>query len=329
MRFVLLPVDITSRADTGSNTIRSRDLSEEEKRIDGIQKLTQLWQRHRLVTFEDKSHQASLAKPTALKNVSDRDPNPLAIEYQTRDTSAVLNTQDTSLTGHLADTEAPIPLFAESEMYHSSNFDIVKLVKQMQEPPPLGVEVKDRRWFTRLHYKCFRGDEMTNWLLGVFKNITTREEAVEMGNELMNRGIFTHVRHKHEFRDGNYFYQIAGIHRTTEYPDTAGFFMKSLGRSVPATPMSESRGSPLSRPMIFESDSSSRGTPLVLPTEKKQIALSQMLQYNVDPAYKSIRPEIINLHYGMYREPQSSRAANILQIASTILKTATTYTSTG
>jgi hypothetical protein len=329
MRFVLLPVDITSRAETGSNTIRSRDLSEEEKRIDGIQKLTQLWQRHRLVTFEDKSHQASLAKPTALKNVGDRDPNPLAIEYQTRDTSAVLNTQDTSLTGHLADTEAPIPLFAESEMYHSSNFDIVKLVKQMQEPPPLGVEVKDRRWFTRLHYKCFRGDEMTNWLLGVFKNISTREEAVEMGNELMNRGIFTHVRHKHEFRDGNYFYQIAGIHRTTEYPDTAGFFMKSLGRSVPATPMSESRGSPLSRPVMFESDTSSRGTPLVLPTERKQIALSQMLQYNVDPAYKSIRPEIINLHYGMYRNPRYLRFTDVLQIASTIPKTATMYTLTG
>lgn len=298
MRFVLLPADIVLRADAGSNTIRSRDLSEEEKRIDGIQKLTQLWQRHRLVTFEDKSHQASLAKPIASKTVSDRDPNPLAIEYQTRDTSAVLNTQDTSLTGHLADTEASTPLFAESEMYHSSNFDIVKLVKQMQEPPPLGVEVRDRRWFTRLHYKCFRGDEMTNWLLGVFKNLTTREEAVEMGNELMNRGIFTHVRHKHEFRDGNYFYQIAGIHRTTEYPDNSAFFMKSLGRSVPATPMLETRGSPLSRPLMLESDSSSKGTPNILPTERKQIALSQMLQYNVDPAYRSIRPEIINLHFG-------------------------------
>jgi hypothetical protein len=305
MRFVLLPVDIASRTDAGSNTIRSRDLSEEEKRIDGIQKLTQLWQRHRLVTSEDKSHQASLAKPTALKSVSDRDPNPLAIEYQTRDTSAVLNTQDTSLTGHLADTEAPIPLFAESEMYHSSNFDIVKLVKQMQEPPPLGVEVRDRRWLARLHYKCFRGDEMTNWLLGVFKNITTREEAVEMGNELMNRGIFTHVRHKHEFRDGNYFYQIAAIHRTTEYPDNGGFFMKGLGRSVPVTPMSESRGSPLSRPMLLDPDSSSRGTPLLLPTERKQIALSQMLQYNVDPSYKSIRPEIINLHFDRIHNPEN------------------------
>lgn len=141
---------------------------------------------------------------------------------------------------------------------------------------------------------------MTNWLLGVFKNLNTREEAVEMGNELMNRGIFTHVRHKHEFRDGNYFYQIAGIHRTTEYPDTAGFFMKSLGRSVPATPMLESRHSPLSRPYVPDSDSSSRGTPVVAPTEKKQIALSQMLQYNVDPTYKSLRPEIINLHYGEY-----------------------------
>lgn len=298
MRFVLLPADPATRADAGSGTIRSRDLSDEEKRIDGIQKLTQLWQRHRLVTLEDKSHQASLAKPKTLKTVSDRDPNPLAIEYQTRDTSAVLNTQDTSLTGHLADTEATTPLFAESEMYHSSNFDIMKLVRQMQEAPPLGVEVRDRRWFTRMHLKCFRGDEMTNWLLGVFKDLHTREEAVEMGNELMNRGIFTHVRHKHEFRDGNYFYQIAGNYRTTEYPDTAGFFTKSLGISVPPTPISESRYSPLSRPLVPDSDSSSKGTPLVAPTEKKQIALSQMLQYNVDPSYKSTRPEIINLHFG-------------------------------
>lgn len=298
MRFVLLPTEITTRAEGGSNTIRSRDLSEEEKRIDGIQRLTQLWQRHRLVTLEDKSHQASLAKPRAMKSVIDRDPNPLAIEYQTRDPSIVLNAQDTSLTGHLADTEVSTPLFAESEMYHSSNFDLVKLVKQMQEPPPLGVEVRDRRWFTRMHLKCFRGDEMTNWLLGVFKDLNTREEAVDMGNELMNRGIFTHVRHKHEFRDGNYFYQIASTHRTTEYPDTAGFFLKSLGRSVPATPISEVRGSPLSKPLVPDSDSSSKGTPSVVPTEKKQIALSQMLQYNVDPAYKSIRPEVINLHFG-------------------------------
>lgn len=298
LRFVLLPADVNTRADTGSGTIRSRDLSEEEKRIDGIQRLTQLWQRHRLVTVEDKSHQASLVKPKALKNISDRDPNPLAIEYQTRDTSAVLNTQDTSLTGHLADTLVATPLFAESEMYHSSNFDLVKLVKQMQEPPPLGVELRDRRWFTRMHLKCFRGDEMTNWLLGVFKDLSTREEAIEMGNDLMNRGIFTHVRHKHEFRDGNYFYQIASTHRTTEYPDTAGFFLKSLGRSVPATPMSESRNSPLSRPLMVDSDSSSKDTPSVAPIEKKQIALSQMLRYNVDTSYKSTRPEIINLHFG-------------------------------
>lgn len=303
MRFVLVPTEISMRSEGAGSTIRSRDLSEEEKRIDGIQKLTQLWQRHRLVTLEDKSHQASLAKPKAMKSVTDRDPNPLAIEYQTRDPSVVLNAQDTSLTGHLADTEVSTPLFAESEMYHSSNFDIVKLVKQMQEAPPLGVEVRDRRWFTRMHLKCFRGDEMTNWLLGVFKDLNTREEAIEMGNELMNRGIFTHVRHKHEFRDGNYFYQIASTHRTTEYPDTAGFFLKSLGRSVPATPISESRSSPLSRPLIPDSDSSSKGTPSVAPTEKKQIALSQMLQYNVDHTYKSIRPEVINLHFGMYQQP--------------------------
>lgn len=298
MRLVLIPVDI-SKQETENGTIRSHDLLDDtsERRTDGIQKLTQLWQRHRIFTAEDQSRQVSLARPKLTNNV-DRDPNPLAIDFQTRDPSAIVNSQDLSVAGELANSEMLPPLFADSEKYHSSNFDLPKLVKQIQEPPPRGVELRDRRWFTRMHLKCFRGDEMTNWLLVVFKDIQTREDAVAMGNDLMDRGIFNHVRGKHAFRDGNYFYQIASAHRTSEYPDTAGFFAKGLGRSVPPTPMLEARFSPLTKALQDHSESSSNSTPSAAPLEKRQILLSQVLQYDMDPARKSEEQEIVNLHCG-------------------------------
>lgn len=298
-RFVLIPVEFPrSEAHQRAQT---RELSDEERRIDGIQRLTQLWQRNRYFADDDERHKSSMDKPKT-SNTVDRDPNPLAIEYQTRDPSAFVSIYGGSLHGPLANGEIAIPLFAESEKYHSSNFDMVKLVKQMQEPPPVGVELRDRRWFTRLHLKCFRGDEMTNWLLGVFKDLETREDAVALGNQLTSKDIFTHVRGKHEFRDGNYFYQIKSAHRIVDYPDTAGLFTKGIGRSVPSTPIADLKHSPMTRATQVDTDSSkSTSTPTLVPMnkEKKEVLLSQMLQYNVDSAKKSTLVEVVNLHYGM------------------------------
>ena len=299
-RFVLIPIEIVrTEAQTPA---QGRDLSDEERRLDGIQRLTQLWRRNRYVSDEDKQHNASMEKPKAFSTV-ERDPNPLAIEYQTRDPSAVVSAYGAALAGQLAGAETSVPLFAESELYHSSNFDMVKLVKQLQESPPTGVELRDRRWFTRLHLKCFRGDEMTNWLLRVFKDLQTREDAVALGNQLMAKDIFTHVRGKHEFRDGNYFYQIRSAHRTTDYPDTTGLFTKGIGRSVPSTPIVEFKQSPAIRAAQADSDSSnnSNSTSSLAPADKKdkkEVMLSQMLQYNVDPGKKSGHLEVVNLHYG-------------------------------
>lgn len=305
MRLVLLPVDMSTKDESGNATIRSRDLSDEEKRIDGIQKLTQLWQKHRVAFSLDQGYHASLAKHKPSGTAAARDPNPLAIDYRSQDPSVVVNAQDTSLARQSIDTDTSVPLFAESEKYHSSDFDLTKLIKQMQEPPPLGVEVRDRRWFTRLHLNCFRGDEMTNWLLGVFKDLDTREDAITLGNQLMDRGIFTHVRHKHAFRDGHYFYQIASGHRTTEYPDTASFFTKSAGKSVPPTPILESIRSPSSRPVPSDSESSGRLTPSNAPQERKQILLSQVLSFNIDPSSTSSHAEVVSLHYDRIHNPDN------------------------
>lgn len=142
---------------------------------------------------------------------------------------------------------------------------------------------------------------MTSWLQGAFKDLENRDDAVALGNELMNRGIFSHVRQKHKFRDGNYFYQIASAHRTTEYPDTQGLFSKPPWRSIPATPISESVKSPVMRPITNDSSSSSgRPTPILGPADHKakEVLLSLMMRYNVDPQKKSDHLQVIDLHYG-------------------------------
>ncbi|KKA16196.1 Vacuolar membrane-associated protein iml1 [Rasamsonia emersonii CBS 393.64] len=99
----------------------------------------------------------------------------------------------------------------------------------------------DRRWHWRLHYNCFIGSEFTTWLLQNFKDIDTREEAVEFGNELMKHGLFQHVEQRHNFRDGNYFYQIAAEYRVARPPESrSGWFpARKPEKSVPSTPSGE------------------------------------------------------------------------------------------
>ncbi|OQO00208.1 hypothetical protein B0A48_13995 [Cryoendolithus antarcticus] len=302
MRLVLLPSDV-SRPNGDSDTIRSRELTDDERRIEGIQKLAQLWQRDRIFSAEDRSHQVSMKRSTL--PTADRDPNPLAIDFQTLDPSIVVNAQDMS-SGYLATgSEAWAPLFVESEMYHSSEFDLTHLLRQMQDAPPRGVDLRDRRWFTRTHLNCFRGDEMTSWLLSAFKDVQTRGEAVAVGNEIMECGAFNHVRGQHRFRDGNYFYQIASPYRTTQYPDTATIFTKSAGRSVPPTPIMEARFSPAMKSAADKSDSNGTASPHVHATARKQVLLSQMLQYDVDPSRSSDQQGVVELHYDRIHNPEN------------------------
>ena len=303
MRLILIPFELPrmSLATPGS----ARGISDDERRIEGIQALTQFWQRNRYVTPAGQRYHTSVDHPRATPRLRGRDPNPLAVEYQTRDTSAVVNDYGPLLTGHPNGDESYPPLFSESELYHSSNFDVARLVKQMQEAPPHGVEVRDRRWLARTHFKCFRGDEMVNWLLRVFKDLQTREDAINVGNELLNRGVFSHVRGKHGFRDGNYFYQISSAHRTTEYPDHASIFAKTSMRSVPGTPMHENKSSPLMKPARGDAPSSGRPTPTMGPSVRKQLWLSQSLLYNVDPSGRSDQDEVVTLHYDRIHNPEN------------------------
>ena len=295
-RFVLIPVDPPS--NTRGPLRPMNEDNEEEIRLEGIRKLSQVWQKFRYNPPEERRFQMHLRNR--------KDANPLDILYQTRNSSAIVAAE----LENVAEGDAggrPVQLLPESDLYQRSNLNIASLAETIQTDK--GVRMLDRRWHLRLHYNCFIGFDLTTWLLQNFKDVDTRDEAVELGNELMQSGMFQHVEQRHNFRDGNYFYQIADQYRTPR-PESRGWFGRGKA-SVPSTPMSED--APKELPTVGRSRASSTGVSnpdadLGTSTGKKNnlsVALSKCLLYDVDHRKRSYRPELINLHYDRLHNPDN------------------------
>ncbi|TVY47365.1 Vacuolar membrane-associated protein [Lachnellula occidentalis] len=223
-RFVLIPVE----RPTQSQRYQGED-SEEEIRLEGIKKLTQTWQRHRILTPSERRFQSLAARKT-------KDPNPLDIVYKTEDPSVVVTAElETLPLVETSDLGVRRGQLLEMERFRKAKLDIAALAEAIQSPVERGgVRMQNRRWHFRLHYNCFIGSDMTTWLIENFEDIDTREEAVELGNMLMSTdevqrvrekeiprdkkekekegGVWAHVEKRHPFRDGQYFYQVTGEH---------------------------------------------------------------------------------------------------------------------
>ncbi|KAI9822955.1 MAG: vacuolar membrane-associated protein iml1 [Phylliscum demangeonii] len=302
-RFVLVPVDQPDAARQASSLMSSED-NEEETRLEGIRKLTQLWQRYRYVPPEERRFQGKAQLARSL--------NPLDIVYQTRDPSAVVAAELDNMDLMEAEpSHKRANLFAEEGTFRREKLNLSVLAQEIQSEK--GVPMQDRRWHWRLHHHCFIGFEMTSWLLQNFRDVHSREEAVDLGNELMRNGLFQHVQRRHQFRDGNFFYQIGTEYRTTR-PDSrrSWFGSRKLEKSAPSTPASDvSRESPLTDRV--RSDLQSDRTPpdsespnlAMSGTKRLKVVLSKVMQYDVDPRKRSYRPELINLHYERIHNPDN------------------------
>ncbi len=324
-RFVLIPVDrpTISRANKGEDT-------EEETRLEGIKALTQIWQRHRVVPPSERRFQS-------VKAGQRKHPNPLDIWYQTQDPSLAIAAELEGLpileTG---DTQPRRGLLSESEHFKKVSVNIAALAESMQQPPEKGgVRMQNRRWHFRLHYNCFIGSDMTTWLMDNFDDIETREEAVEFGNMLMAKeddlkpgeqgpetkgksqdvGLFVHVEKRHPFRDGQYFYQIAGQY-ARQRPSGGGwpFAPRRRDTTLPQTPGAESNPKDSPKPERARSGANSNTNSseqelrsgAATPTGRRPVVtLSKMMRYDVDPRRRSYRPERINLHYDRIHNPDS------------------------
>lgn len=97
---------------------------------------------------------------------------------------------------------------------------LIELVKEMRGPG--GVSIQDRMYRLKTYPSVFVGSQAVDWL--VAKKGVTREEAVDLGNQLMEKFFFHHVCDDHVFKDKYLFYrflhdekkQALNVHQTSE-----------------------------------------------------------------------------------------------------------------
>lgn len=314
-RYVLIP---TASLKNLSNPQYADN--EEEVRLEGIRYLAQQWGRHRYVPPSERRFQPQ--EPRKKK-----DPNPLDIIYKTEDPSVVIaaELETLPLLEMLEPGTRRGQLVTDRDQFKKSNFSVAALAEAMQKPVEEGgVRLQNRRWHLRLHHNCFIGSDMTSWLLDNFEDLESREEAEALGNSLMvdksrdedEPGLFVHVEKRHQFRDGQYFYQISSDYAKPHPPGWFNSARRTLV-SIPPTPLSENapRESPrqpsLSRPASMHDDESSTSTattptvPTVVTGRRRRVALTKVMKYDVDPRKRSYRPERIDLHYDRLHNPEN------------------------
>lgn len=317
-RYVLIP---TTSSKNLSNPQYADN--EEEIRLEGIRYLAQQWLRHRYVPPSERRFQPHDSRKK-------KDPNPLDIVYKTEDPSVVIaaELETLSLLESLEPGNRRGQLLTNREQFKKSNFSVAALAEAMQRPVEEGgVRLQNRRWHLRLHYNCFIGSDMTSWLLDNFEDLESREEAEALGNSIMvdkdkardedEPGLFVHVEKRHQFRDGQYFYQISSDYAKPHAPSWFNSARRNL-ISIPPTPLSENAPRDLGRPQPFsrpgsmheEDGSTSSATttptvPTVVTGRRPRVALSKMMKYDVDPRKRSYRPERIDLHYDRLHNPDN------------------------
>jgi len=68
--------------------------------------------------------------------------------------------------------------------------------------------IKDRRWRLRKFKKCLVGNELVTWFISN-DIVSSRQEAVKLGNKLVYTGILNHVKREHMFKDAYLFYRLS------------------------------------------------------------------------------------------------------------------------
>lgn len=310
IRLVLIPVDISTSLISKPIDGAPDRLTNEEIRLEGLKKLLLLLHRGKYYTREERKVMAAKmvkAKVPAIKFYTGSLGNFLLQLSET-----YMNNSGNEVDAHLNDS-----LFMQTSARFNRNILLAQLAKEMQTEK--GVRLVDRRWHWKTHYHCFMGSEFVTWLLINFSDIDSHEEAVEYGNHLMQQNLFHHVENRHTFLNGHYFYQLqpeyilpvpeksskkglssldSKFGSTTSLTDLVAHLPKKSEQSTSPLHMAQDTKAASS---TAASDSSTDKGKFVRP----KILLSRSLQYNVDLAGRSKRPENLTFHIDRVHNPKN------------------------
>jgi hypothetical protein len=87
---------------------------------------------------------------------------------------------------------------------NSNRINLKQLIEEMRSEK--GVEIKTRRHKLKLFQYCFLGNEAVTWISNRTK--LSREDAVKLGQKMLEKGFFFHVLDESQFKDEELFYRF-------------------------------------------------------------------------------------------------------------------------
>jgi hypothetical protein len=187
IRFLLIPLE---HAPSPSHSSLHENLDEEEERLLGFQRFMEMIEKTHVVKSPGQKRQG------------------LDIQYTTLNLSSLVKSEEMHvllpeafLSTETVDTAKPVELLTKS-------VSMERIAKQLISPPPIGLPLQDRHWHFQIFEHVATGEEIVDWILSSFVDIETREQALELGNRLIEAEVLEHVMHKHRLLDGFYFYRL-------------------------------------------------------------------------------------------------------------------------
>ena len=195
-RFIVIPSTDSPPTNTGPN---GEKLDDEEIRLLGMDKLAELFSRVRWQAPDGSPGIGSQTQPIVRFLPTDLGPAPCVL--------------DEALMNRLDEIHALGPLKknmkSEKEI---SQMSLGAIAKAMREDP-VSLPIKDYRWHGRVHVDAFSGSDFVNWLVKEFRDVSSKDQAVEVGARLQAQGLFDHARRTHGFLDGQvvfFFFALTG-----------------------------------------------------------------------------------------------------------------------
>lgn len=298
-KLVVLPAEIPATTYSSVISGRNETLTAEEIRLEGLRRLIALVTRSPLRTVQE-----------TLANKSKKDEIQQEIQFYTGSLFDFIHEQQASLEKSVLHYKDSI--FASENRQLKKDVELKTLANEIQHGSnPLALVT--RKWHWKKHKNSFLGSEMVNWLIRNFGDIDTREDAVEYGQILMDRGMFVHVLNKHGFLDGHYFYQISpdfifevgALEKT--HSDQKSTETRNFAKDIePAISTSESNivsnSSTYHSARLRDMDESRGEDQFDLP--KPTVILSTSMVIDVDPAGKSYKLETCTVHYDKVHNPE-------------------------
>ncbi|KAG0256174.1 vacuolar membrane-associated protein iml1 [Actinomortierella ambigua] len=210
-RFILIPAE--NVAVNSLTNVQGEHLDDEELRLTGFQKFLDLFQKAKWSPRTDGNIAPKRQESSVKVQL-------ITCSFAAWAFSELAKAEEdqSHQPGH------PIPTGLLPEPERLNKHSKIQAIATAIQNPMTGIKLQDRRWHLRVYNSVFLGNEVVDWLIHNFVDIETREEAIDFGKKLFDKGLFIHCLGKHHFIDGHYFYQFSGEYAPSTKQSSRGWF---------------------------------------------------------------------------------------------------------